>query len=176
MSARGRHVTTGITLVVLVSILAAGLWFGVRSFLAPLPGDEKADAPPSCSPQAVRKGGRLAPRQVQVSVYNAGSRAGLAGDTLDRLAKRGFRKGEAGNAPPESKVKIAQVWTTQRHDAAARLVARQFARPPKVRVVRTDLGPGVDVVVGDGFKKLGKVVPVIVVKRSSTACLPGSAD
>jgi hypothetical protein len=176
MSARGRHVTTAVTLVILVGILAGGLWLGSRAFLAPLPGDDATDAPPSCSPRAVKQGQRIAPRQVQVSVFNAGTRAGLAGDTLDRLARRGFRKGEAGNAPPESRVKVAQIWTTQRNDAAARLVARQFARPPKVRVVTTDLGPGVDVVVGDDFTKLGKVVRAIVVKRPSSACLPGSAD
>ena len=176
MSVRGRHITTAVTLLVLVGILAAGLWFGSRAFLAPLPSDDDAaDAEPTCSPRSVRKGQRLATRQVQVSVFNAGTRAGLAGETLDSLTRRGFKKGEAGNAPPTSKVKVAQVWTTERRDYTARLVARQFARPAKIRVVGRDLGPGIDVVVGDGFKKLGKPVPAIVVTRPSSACLPATA-
>ena len=113
--------------------------------------------------------------QVQVSVYNAGTRAGLAQATLSKLHKRGFRNGDVGNAPSGTVVKRAQVWTTQRHDAAARLVAKQLGAGAPVRTVGKNLGPGVDVVVGNNFHQLAKVKNFLVVKRAGSACLPGSS-
>ena len=167
----GRHLTTAITLLVLLGILVAGGLYGLDSLFKPLPGDSsKANA--GCSTTSVKKGQRIRAHQVQVSVFNAGSRSGLADETLSGLRARGFRKGEAGNAPTGSKVKRAQVWTTQRNDAAARLVARQLGAKTKVRFVDTDLGPGVDVVVGNRFDKLVKAKRVLVVKKRAAACLP----
>ena len=72
-------------------------------------------------------------------------------------------------------VKRVQVWTTLRDDDGARLVARQFGRKTKVRFTRTDLGPGVDVVVGDNFDKLAKGKRFVVVRRSSSVCVPLSS-
>jgi hypothetical protein len=172
---RGRHLTTTVTLLVLVGILVLGFAYGAKKFFAPLPGDDpSAGASPGCSTKAVKKGQRLSTRQVQVSVFNAGTRAGLADQTMVKLTKRGFKQGDVGNAPSESGVKVAQVWTTERNDAAARLVARQFGKRTKVRFVDADLGPGVDVVVGDDLRKLAPPTKVIVVKKPSSACLPAS--
>ncbi len=170
---RGRHLTTGITLLVLVGILAVGGVYGVKSLFAPIPSDTPS-AGTDCSATTVKKGQKIRARQVRVSVFNAGSRSGLADETLIALVRRGFRKGQAGNAPEGAKVKKAQVWTTQRKDPAAKLVARQFGKATKVRFVDQDLGPGVDVVVGDGFGKLAKAKKVLVVKKSTSACLRGS--
>jgi hypothetical protein len=173
---RGRHLTTAVTLLVLVGILVLGVALGAKSFFAPIPGDDEPTATPACATQKVGKGEKVSATQVQVSVYNAGSRAGLADKTMARLTGRGFKKGDVGNAPSETKVKVAQVWTTERNDAAARLVARQFGRATKVRFVDTDLGPGVDVVVGDEFRALAKAQRSIVVKRASSACLTQGAS
>ena len=172
---RGRHVTTGVTLVVLVAILVAGGLYGLNSLLRPVPKD-KSTATSTCSSTDVRRGQRLRSRQVEVSVFNAGTRSGLADRVMIGLRNRGFRQGEVGNAPSGTGVKKAQVWTTQRNDAAARLVLRQFRKDIRIHVVKTDLGPGVDVVVGNGYTSLGKPIPVLVVKKPSAACLPsGSA-
>jgi hypothetical protein len=168
---RGRHLTTAVTLLVLLGILVAAGLYGLDSLLKPLPGDSSKETA-GCSTTRVKKGERIRAHQVQVSVFNAGTRSGLADETLGALRARGFRKGEAGNAPSGSKVKRAQVWTTQRHDAAARLVALQLGAKTKVRFVDTDLGPGVDVVVGNGFDKLAKAKRVLVVKKKGAACLP----
>ncbi len=169
-----RHLATVVTMLVLVAILVFGVVIGVRSLFAPLPGSDEpaAEQSPSCVPTSVKKGQRVASRQVTVSVFNGGTRSGLAGDTMRALVKRGFKRGQVGNAPEEVTVKVAQVWTTQRNDATARLVARQFGRSIKVRITDTDLGPGVDVVVGNDLGKLAKAKRTIVAKRSSSVCLP----
>ncbi len=165
--------TTAVTLVVLVAILLLGGYYGAKSLFAPLPGDKpSASSSSACKNTDVKKGQRIRAAQVEVSVFNAGSRAGLAEQTQDKLAKRGFHRGEVGNAPSDAKVKRAQVWTTRRHDAAARLVAKQLGAGAPVKFVDRNLGPGVDVVVGNNFHKLAPVKSFLVVKRAGSACLP----
>jgi hypothetical protein len=39
-------------------------------------------------------------------------------------------------------------------------------------VTDTDLGPGIDIIVGDDFEKLARARRVIVVKKSSSVCVP----
>lgn len=169
-----RHMTTAITMLVLVGILVAGVILGMRSLLAPLPGaGEAAGTPsPTCSPKIVKKGQRIRSSEVQVSVFNGGTRSGLADETMGALTKRGFTKGETANAPVGTAVKFVKVLTTEKNDMAAELVARQFGRNTKVTVTTTDLGPGIDVIVGDDFNKLVKAKRVIVVRKSSSVCVP----
>ena len=92
--------TTAVTLLVLVGILALGLFVGFRELFAPLPGDEDesaAETTSTCEPQEIQPGQRLRPRDVLVNVFNAGDRAGLASQTMDTLTRRGFRPGEVAN-------------------------------------------------------------------------------
>ena len=109
---------------------------------------------------------------MKVSVYNAGDRAGLATETLDALVDRGFQLGEAGNAPDGTEVSFVQVWT-EKKDASARLVALQFGQRTLIRKA-DDLGPGVDVVVGSGFKGLVEAPTSIKAGKAETACIPDS--
>jgi lambda repressor-like predicted transcriptional regulator len=169
-----RHVTTAVTLLVLLAILVAGALVGVRSLFAPISDGPNANPSPDCVSKPLRKGQRVLASQVEVSVFNAGSRSGLARATLAALVRRGFKKGESGNAPEGSGVKVAQVWTTERNDAAARLVARQFGPAIKVFTGRQDLGPGIDVVVGNGYHKLAKAQRAVVATKRSSACLPSA--
>ena len=170
---RGRHVTTAVTLLVLLAVLAVAAWYGYRSLLAPIGQDDKAS---TCDRTAVRKGQQVTTHQVQVSVFNAGDRSGLAGRTMTKLAHRGFKKGAVGNAPSGTHVTHVQVWTTQKKDVAARLVARQFGTGTRVRLVGTNLGPGVDVVIGNHPGPLAKVTKatrrIVVEQRRASACLP----
>jgi len=159
---------------VLLAILGLGAFIGLRQLFAPLP--DATDPPTTtkssrCSVTALKAGQRISTRQVEVSVYNAGTRPGLATRTMRLLTSRGFRKAAVANAPRGSGVKVAQIWTTKRRDATARLVAVQFGPAIKVKLKRTDLGPGVDVVVGDGFRRLARVQRSIVVRGSQSACL-----
>ena len=171
---RGRHITTGITLVVLVGILAGGAVLGAKALFAPI-GDNsssKATPSPTCTTRTVKKGQRIRPQQVQVSVFNAGTHAGLAQRTMSKLVKRGFRRGEVGNAPSSVHVKRAQVWTRLSHDPAASLVARQLGKGIAVERKDVNLGPGVDVVIGDDFRTLAKAPKAIVVKHPTSVCTP----
>jgi hypothetical protein len=169
---RRRHLTTAITLLVLLCLLAIGAVVGVKTLFAPVDDTGTAKAP-TCVTRSVKKGQRLTSAQVQVSVFNAGTRAGYAGSTMSMLTKRGFKKGTVGNAPEGSRVKVAQVWVDSAADVtAARLVARQLGPAIKVKTGRTSLGPGIDVVIGDGFDKLAKAKRVIVASRTSSVCLP----
>jgi hypothetical protein len=169
----GRHLTTAVTMLVLCGVLVLGLVIGVQTLFAPLPdGDGTASASPSCSTENLQKGERIRSEQVLVSVFNAGTRGGLADQTLNALARRGFKRGELGNAPADAQVRFAQVWTTKKHDAAAVLVARQLDRKVRIRVTDEDLGEGVDVVVGNGFAGLVKAKRSMVVRTGQTTCLP----
>jgi hypothetical protein len=167
---RGRHLTTGVTLVVLLVIVAVGAVVGARALFAPLPGDDTVAAGPGCVNTRVQKGQRVTSSQVQVSVFNASKRAGLADRTMLALTKRGFTRGDVSNAPQGSGVVAVQVWSTETDDAAARLVARQLGRNVKVRTVDTDLGPGVDVLVGRRFRGLVKADRTLVAGRATSAC------
>jgi len=154
----GRKITTAVTLVVLLIVLAGMAVYGFKSALAPLPGGEASDDP-TCSGTEKEVQKFLKRSEVQVSVYNAGTREGLAGQTLEKVEAAGFRGGNSGNAPGNADVRRAVVWTTEPNDMSARLVALAFGPGTRVEVTETDLGPGVDVLVGNRFKGLNKKAP-----------------
>ena len=153
----GRKVTTGITLVVLLIVLAGMAAYGIKNALAPLPGGSSSKKPCSANEKEVKQ--FLKRGDVQVSVYNAGTRSGLAGQTLDKIEAAGFVPGNAGNAPGTAQVRRAVVWTTKADDYSARLVALALGRGTQVEITKTDLGPGVDVLVGNKFQGLDKKAP-----------------
>jgi hypothetical protein len=168
-----RQITTAVTMLVLCVILVLGVVIGYKTLFSPLPNDSgtaSASPSPTCTTQDVRRGQRLHAREVQVSVFNAGTRAGLADETLNRLGNRGFKEGEASNAPASAKVRFVQVWTTKKHDAAAALVAQQFGSNTLVRVTNKDLGPGVDVLVGTDFRGLKKAKRSLLVRQKQQLC------
>lgn len=173
-----RHLTTGVTLVFLVALLVVAAVVGAKALFAPLPDSQpaaSASPSPTCRTKVVRKGQHIRSKQVAVSVFNAGTRARLAERTLTGLARRGFRRGEAGNAPAKVDLRFVQVWTTKKHDAAARLVAAQFGKHTLVRVVDRNLGPGVDVVLGNDFRGLEKAPRSLTVSKKQTVCVAPNA-
>jgi hypothetical protein len=169
-----RQIVSAVTMLVLVGILVLGAVWGWRSLFAELPGTEATAEEPTeeCTIEEVDAGEKLRSKQVRVSVFNAGTRAGLAGQTLDALLNRGFLPGDIGNAPPDLNVRRAQVWSSVEGDPAARLVARQFGKNVKVRYVEDPPGTGVNVVVGDGFDGLRKAPRAMAVKTSREVCVP----
>lgn len=169
-----REITTAVTMMALIAMLIVGAVWGWRSLFAPLPEEAVvAEEPaPTCTSEQIQPGQRIRSAQVRVSVLNASNRSGLAGSTLDKLLNRGFIAGEAANAPEGVNVRRVQVRTTERNDPRARLVARQFGKNLKPQVVEEDLGPGVDVVLGDRFQKLVKAPRGIEVKQRQEICVP----
>lgn len=170
-----RHILTFFTMLALIALVAFGASWGWRSLTADLPDSPLvAEEPtPSCKPIQLKPGQKLRAKQVQVSVFNGGSRSGLAGETLDALIERGFIGGELGNAPSDLNVVRVQVWTTVKNDPQARLVARQLGSSVNIRHTRKDLGEGVDVIVGNAFTKLRKPAPkAIPVRKPLELCVP----
>jgi hypothetical protein len=161
-----------VTLVVLVGILVVGAYVGWQRLSAPVdenPAPTKAVGP-RCD-AGVHKGDVVRPRDVTVSVYNAGDRNGLAGQTMSELEARGFIAGEVGNAPADlASVDWVRVLARSKEDPAARLVALQFGKQTLVQPVKQDLGPGVEVIVGDKFLGLVKAPTEIKAQASGSGC------
>lgn len=149
-----RKAVTGATLLVLLLVLAGMAVYGFKAATAPLPGSGRAASSTTCTKAERQVKTTLSRGDVQVSVFNAGTRSGLAGTTLQKLEQAGFKAGNAGNAPADARVAKAIVWTTKPNDTAARLVALALGKRTQVRVVTVDLGPGIDVLVGNRFKSL----------------------
>lgn len=167
-----RRLVATLTLAATAVVTVVMAVWGYHALTAPIARDPVTAAAPGadCTPgtgstDVVRRS------DVTVSVYNAGRRAGWAQKTLDLLEKAGFRPGAIGNAPAGVAVARAQVRTTRQDDPAARLVARSLGRRTKVVVVTDDLGPGVDVVIGDKFRALDASAPDQVrVGSAGTTC------
>ncbi|MFE7526223.1 LytR C-terminal domain-containing protein [Kitasatospora sp. NPDC057542] len=114
------------------------------------PGDSGSPAAAQGDPHAVPQ-----PAAVTVNVYNATSKAGLAGRTAEELKKRGFVIGKVGNAPAELDKKVpgtAQVIAGPAGAGAGTLVGSQIAGAAVTADARTD--GSVDFVIGDSYNAL----------------------
>jgi hypothetical protein len=164
----GQRRRSAITMGVLgLLLLVAGAW-GWTATTEPLPG--KVDSP-ICVKQRIPAGKRIFPQDVTVSVYNAGTREGLAGRTMALLTGEGFAEGRSGNVATKARVAKVQVWTLQPGSPAVRLVASRLGR--KVDIERRDSpGVGVAVVVGNGFDHLVKGKRAVLARDETDVCSP----
>ncbi len=149
---KARYIRSGLTLLVLIGVVGGAGYWGWQHTTEAMPGLRPAT---TCTTKSVQS--KLTPNDVIVSVYNAGNRAGLAGETMTKLAKRGFRQGQLGNT--QENVRTVLVRTSDPNSVAARLVAKQFGSKVEPVVSEVDLGPGVDVVLGNKFKGLVAKAP-----------------
>jgi hypothetical protein len=155
-----RSLTTAATLVVLVGVLCVMAVWGYRAATAPMEDSSgQPSSGPTCDPADQKVAKYLRRADVTVSVYNSGRRSGRAVATLDQLEQAGFRPGEVGNAPDGITVRRAAVYTTKDDDPAAELVARALGGSTQVVHAGEELGPGVDVVIGDKFERLDPKAP-----------------
>jgi hypothetical protein len=159
---------SAVTIAVLGTLLAIGAAWGWKAATKPFPGKAEAAA---CVTQAIQRGEKVYPDQVVVSVFNAGNREGLAGRTMGLLVDEGFREGESGNAPKRARVARAEIWTSSPKSPAVALVASRLGPGTKI-VRRTTAGPGVVVVVGDGFTRLSKGRQLVVARQDTEICSP----
>ena len=99
----------------------------------------------------LRKGQRIKASDIKVNVYNAGSIAGLADNTLHDLHDQGFRRGTAENAPAGVSAHNVTILTDYKKSPQVALLASQFRG--RVRITSGPaLAEGVDVIVGNSFK------------------------
>jgi hypothetical protein len=154
-----RHLLTGVTLLVLLALVGAGGYYGYRELFSPVEGDVTASQGGRNCEAGLRRGEIVRTRDVTVTVLNAGTRNGLAGQVQRQLVRRGFLAGRTENAPEDLQVRFVRILAPSRSDPAARLVAVQFGKGTVIQRTRGDLGPGVDVIVGDRFKGLERGAP-----------------
>lgn len=174
---RRQQIITAVTMVVLIGFLVFAATWGWRALFADVTPDETAaEEPAACTTKEIKAGQKIRARQVTVSVFNGGTRSGLASSTLDALTKRGFKDGDVGNAPSDLNVRKVKILAADKNDVEARLVARQFGKTTRVTKSEVDLGPGVDVVVGDKFRGLVKAKRNLTVKSPQEVCVPVAAE
>ena len=170
-SMTSQRTLSAVTMTVLVALLVVGAVVGWRALSAPTPGSEEEPVAtgPSCE-DGLAKGEVVHSGDVTVSVYNAGSRSGLAGQTQDQLLARGFIPGDIANAPEEfADVRFVRILSRSKSDPAARLVALQFGANTAIQVA-PDLGPGVEVVVGNDFVGLVDAPRRLKAKARGSGC------
>ncbi|MEU6310239.1 LytR C-terminal domain-containing protein [Streptomyces sp. NPDC047014] len=97
-----------------------------------------------------------APGQIQVNVYNATARAGLAKAVGDELAKRGFVVGKVGNAPPDFDKKVPGtgilLGAPSTDKGAYAVLGTQLAGMTQQTDTRETAD--IDLILGDAFKEL----------------------
>jgi hypothetical protein len=169
-----RRVTSAVTLAVLSGLCLLGLLFGIKALTSDLPDDPIVKNPDStCVDREVTAGTKVFPEDVLVSVYNAGTRGGVASKTMSTLQIRGFAAGKTDNEKGVD-VKRVQVWGNPANPAV-QLVAAQFGDAAEItagRVSQDHSAEGVVVVVGDDFDKLGKKVRHVTADQDATICSP----
>lgn len=159
---------SAITLVVLAVVFLAAVAWGWSRVTSPFP--EKVEAAP-CTDTLVASGEDVAPPQVMVTVLNAGGANGLAGTTMDKLVGFGFGQGKIGNAPKDTGLVSAQVWSDDPGDPAAILLASYLGK--SVEIVDQPSGyPGVTIVVGKKFKGVKKGKATVTAQKDSYVCAP----
>ena len=165
-AARLRTIVT-ITVLALVVLLAVRWGFGAVT--EPFP--EKAEAP-TCVNAVVQVDDVLRPAAITVSVLNSGGRDGLARRVLTDLADQGFAEGALANAPDDAKVDTVAIWAEDPNSPDVKLV-RSYLGGKKVKII-TGIGTavGINVIVGDKFKTVGKGRAQIVAKQETTICTP----
>ncbi|MGB0101569.1 MAG: LytR C-terminal domain-containing protein [Nocardioides sp.] len=159
---------SAITIAVLSLLLVVAAIWGWSAATKPLPG--KVDTP-ICVDQVIAEGEKVFPQDVTVSVYNAGSRDGLAGLVMQELTEAGFHQGNGGNAAPTVRVSKVQIWTEDPTSPDVRLVASRLGKKVQIES-RTGPGAGVTVVVGDKFGETRKGRKAVVAEADVEICSP----
>jgi hypothetical protein len=167
-------------MLVLLGILLGAAWYG----WATITSDEEDEQPQaqtkgdqtSCTRTKVyKKGTKIRAKTITVNVFNAGLVTGLAGETLDDLVDKGFKRGAAENAPTGVTATNVTIITNTMNSPRVRLVAKQFQGD--VRILEGDaIRPGINVIVGDNFRGVDDGAKErLVLKRRVTACTTAPA-
>lgn len=160
---RGRLVVVGIVSVAVLGVVGWGTLQLVDVFTGN--GDKAAADTKAACAQKIKVSPSAAaavlvlpkPAQITVNVFNATPRSGLAKQTADELAKRGFHIGEVGNASKEFDKKIKGTGILLGPASALNTSLPVLAVQLPDAEHRTDAarkGTDLDLIVGDGFKNL----------------------
>lgn len=160
---RARRPVPALILLLVLSLITAVVWWRVMDHSKNPPG-----AVSDCRPTPTLAALALDPHKVQVRVYNASSRAGLARTVADALHKRGFVISATSNDPLLGVRQVQGVGELRYGSAGANqavLVSLQF---PGIRLLsdpRTD--SAVDVALGPGFHAVASSKQVSQAKKKA---------
>ena len=157
---------TPLTLLALVGLLVVGSFLGWRLLTEEAPPLDGGRS--ECVAQQSGGQTELRSDEVRVNVYNAGSISGLASTTMRSLSRRDFLEGTVDNAPAGTKAQNVLLLDPAPKSPPVRLVAAQFKGDVVVRRHGDDLGEGVDVLVGDGFRGLDEDAATSLTLRNRT--------
>lgn len=164
---------TPITMLVLLVVLLGAAYYGWKTIISPATDDKDdpvAEQPRCDETQEFTKGQIIKAPDIIVNVYNAGSRSGLATETLDFLDGRGFESGVSDNAPSNVEATNVTIVTAAKNSPPVMLVAQQF-KGKVVFAKGKDLAPGIDVIVGDDFEGINQAAKkTLRVNRDVTTC------
>lgn len=145
-----RHVRTAVTLLVLVGFVVGAAWYGWDKVMGD-DGSESAEASPTCVP--VTPTDAPDPDAIELNVYNATSRNGLASGVAEEMRDRGFIIMDVDNDPQQSTVEEpAEIRAHPDQEEAAAFVAALV--PGSVIVMDDRSSETVDLVLGDEFEEL----------------------
>ncbi|MEJ7635353.1 LytR C-terminal domain-containing protein [Aeromicrobium sp.] len=160
-----------LTLLVAAVVLVFGGLTGFRLLTAST--DTDGTAPPTCTNQTIKKGAKLDSNVVEVDVYNASDRSGLANRVTINLQTNGFLGDSIGNSESATKPRRVAILTDERKDPRVRLVARQFKDKVAYRKPDIPVDGGVAVIVGDDYSKLRSKAPTSIrTDRDIEVCMP----
>ena len=158
-----RVARTPVTLLILLSVLLYGAYWGYQNILKPLP----VLPPEPCVNQNVPNG-ELKSTQVVVRVYNGGDRKGLAADVGRSLRTKGFRVTLTTNTV--EKIQKTVIVGADVNNPEVKFVKTFF----KQSVVRSDgrVDRTVDVLVGNKYGGFDKKAKTTYQVDTDTVCLP----
>ncbi|HEY9411366.1 MAG TPA: LytR C-terminal domain-containing protein [Jiangellaceae bacterium] len=146
-----RHFRTAITLLVLVVVVVGAAWFSWQNVMGSS-ADDDPSAGPTCAPVAVE--GAPPVGEIQLNVYNATSRSGLASEVADQMTAAGFAVTDVANDPLNKSIEgSAEVRSNPAQQAAASVVAAMV--PGAVYVPDERPSATVDLVLGEAFEAVG---------------------
>lgn len=162
-----RLVRTPLTLLVLLGVLCYGAYWGYNNIIAPVP----AAPPEPCVNQTVAKG-KLLSSQVTVSIFNGGSKRGLAGDVGRLMRDRDFTVQRTTNTNEKIQKTVIVGAGTKNPEV---LLVKAFFKDAEVRAdKRAD--HTVDILVGNKYAGFNKKAPTSYAVKTDTVCLPPSAS
>ena len=156
-TAVGRHLRSGVTLSILLALVLGAGWYGLNSLRDEAPVEDDETTVTTTDPNACPEGQgspapAVAPADVQINVYNATARNGLASTTARQLREQGFVIVDVANDPSRKAIPGVAEVRAKDDSLIAYLVLAYVPGATLVSDTRTD--ESIDLVVGDQFQAI----------------------